>query len=99
MLTTSKIEISKRALENNLRFLKKQMGDEVLVSSVVKGHAYGHSIEKFVPLAEACGVQHFSVFDASEAYRVKMAASNPQTDIMIMGMIDGSQLEWAIENG
>lgn len=99
MLPTSQIEISKSALQNNLRFLKEQMGPEVIISSVVKGHAYGHTIEKFVPLAEACGLRHFSVFDASEAYRVKQAASNPETEVMIMGMIDSNQMEWAIENG
>lgn len=99
MLPTSQIEISKRALENNLRFLKEQMGSDVLISSVVKGHAYGHTIEKFVPLAEACGMKHFSVFDANEAYRVKRAASNPETEVMVMGMIDSNQMEWAVENG
>ncbi|MCB0549909.1 MAG: alanine racemase [Phaeodactylibacter sp.] len=98
MLPTSRIEVSKSALENNLRFLKEQMGPDACISSVVKGNAYGHAIEQFVPLAEACGMNHFSVFDASEAYRVKQVAGNPETEVLIMGMISNDQMEWAVEN-
>jgi alanine racemase len=96
MFHTSVLEISKSALANNLRFLETQFAGS-RISSVVKGNAYGHGIEHFVPLAEACGVNHFSVFSADEAWRiVKCSKDNPE--IMIMGMLDDHQLAWAIEN-
>ncbi len=98
MLPTSRIEISKKALENNLHFLREQMSQDVKISSVVKGNAYGHGIREFIPLAENCGRRHFSVFDAYEAYCVKQASQHPDTEVMIMGMIDNEQIEWAIEN-
>lgn len=65
-------------------------------SSVVKGNAYGHGIEEFVPIAVDAGVDHFSVFSADEAYRVKQIA--PQAEIMIMGHVDMEDISWAIEN-
>jgi alanine racemase len=99
MLESSHIQISRSALETNLRFLQQQMGPAVRISSVVKGNAYGHGIECFVPLAEACGIRHFSVSDAHEAYRVKAVVQQPNTEIMIMGMIEDEHLEWAVENG
>ena len=67
MFETSRIELSRAALEGNLRFLKKQIGSKVVFSSVIKGNAYGHGIPLFIPMAEACGVRHFSVFSADEA--------------------------------
>ena len=68
------------------------------ISWVVKGNAYGHGIETFAPLAAACGANHFSVFDASEAYRLKNSLGDHQVPIMIIGMIEDQHLEWAIEN-
>ena len=97
MFHTSKIEISKSALQNNLDFLRGIIGPEVVFSSVVKGNAYGHGIENFVPLAESCGVKHFSVFSAVEAFDVKQASSD-DSEVMIMGMIANDALEWAIQN-
>ena len=97
MLWTSEIEISKSALEHNFHFIKNRLSENVQFSSVVKGNAYGHGIEIFVPLAEECGVNHFSVFSADEALRVqKSTLTNPT--ILIMGMLDNDQLEWAIKN-
>ena len=66
----SYIELSRSALQKNIRYLKKQLAPGTLFSSVVKGNAYGHGIESFVPLAESCGIRHFSVSCASEALRV-----------------------------
>ncbi|HSQ45757.1 MAG TPA: alanine racemase [Lutibacter sp.] len=96
-LHTSYLEISKSALEHNLQFLKNYIGKGVQISSVVKGNAYGHGLEVFVPLAEHCGVNHFSVFSADEALRVHNSISE-NSIIMIMGLINNEQLEWAIEN-
>jgi alanine racemase len=98
MLNTSTIEISKSALENNLNFIKSYLKPGVKISSVVKGDAYGHYIETFVPLAEECGIDHFSVFNTFEAYRVYNALRKKSTTIMIMGMIDNHELDWAIKN-
>jgi alanine racemase len=98
MIHSSLIELSKSALRSNIEFLKNYFGKKVRFSSVVKGNAYGHGIEEFVHLAEDCGIDHFSVFSASEALRVyKSTKSN--SDIMIMGMLDNADIDWAIEKG
>lgn len=95
MFNTSKLEISKSALINNLTFIRQLLSPNVILSSVVKGNAYGHGIEVFVPLAESCGVKHFSVFSADEALRVS-EVSNRNSTILIMGMLSNEALEWAI---
>lgn len=94
---TSHIEISKSALQHNLSFLKNFIADNVIISSVVKGNAYGHGIDLFTPLAEECGINHFSVFSADEALHVHKSTGNKNT-IMIMGSADSHELEWAIQN-
>lgn len=97
-LQPSHIELSRSALEQNFAFIKQKAGDSVRVSSVIKGNAYGHGISSFIPMAELCGINHFSVFSADEAEGVLKFRSNPDTDVMIMGMIRDSELDWAIEN-
>jgi len=97
MHNTSYIELKKSALKNNINFLKRYLGKDVRISSVIKGNAYGHGITEFVPLVEECGVSHFSTFSAWEAKKA-LKVSRGST-IMIMGYIDDSELEWAIENG
>ncbi|MFW5767882.1 MAG: alanine racemase, partial [Bacteroidota bacterium] len=97
MFQTSVLHINKQALINNLEFIKKLVGKKTRISSVIKGNAYGHGIEVFVPLAEYCGISHFSVFNADEALRAHKA-SQQKSGIMIMGMIDTHELDWAIEN-
>jgi len=97
-LQPSFIELSQKALANNLDFLREKAGPGVQISSVIKGNAYGHGIRTFLPMAEACGISHFSVFSADEAERALNAKTKSDTHIMIMGMISDSGLAWAIEN-
>jgi alanine racemase len=98
MFHTSEIEIDRSALKNNISFLQDLYGEDVGISSVIKGNAYGHGIEDFVQIAEDVGVDHFSVFSADEALRVLKAANHKPT-VMIMGMIDNDELEWALRGG
>lgn len=95
---TSKLQISRSGYQNNLHFIHSILGMETLMTSVVKGNAYGHGIETFVPLAIECGIRHFSVFSADEAWRVKKVAGDLPITIMIMGMVDEDAMEWIILN-
>ncbi|MBN1449026.1 MAG: alanine racemase, partial [Bacteroidetes bacterium] len=98
MLSGSHIELSASALKKNIQYLQRRIGIATRLVSVIKGNAYGHGIEAFLPLAEQCGMRSFAVSDATEAeraYRVKRAPS----DLMIMSMIDNDDLPWAIERG
>ncbi len=94
---SSKIEIDKSAVRNNITFIRSQIGDSVLLSSVVKANAYGHGIDQMVPLLESNDVRHFSVFSSFEARRVLQASKNQPT-IMIMGDVAEEDLLWVFEH-
>lgn len=93
----SVIELSRGALRSNIRFLKSHIGASAVFSSVVKANAYGHGIESYVPLAFGCGVRHFSVFSAVEAFEVNRCLPRP-AQVVIMGAVDNDELGWAIQN-
>jgi alanine racemase len=95
---SSWIELSGSALRSNLRFLRRLVGRRTEIASVVKGNAYGHGIEAFVPLAERCGVRRFATFSASEALRVA-ACRQRHSEIMIMGDLPDEAVPWAVEEG
>lgn len=97
MFHTSYIELSKSALQQNISFLKQFVGPDTTISGVVKSNAYGHGIEQFVPLAQECGLNDFSVFSAGEAYRVH-SVSGDKCGIIVMGEILPEELEWLIEH-
>ncbi len=95
---TSRIELSESAFLNNLRFLKGYLNPETRLSAVVKGNAYGHSFEKFIPMAEKAGIRHFSVFSLEEAWQVK-SLIRFNSDVMIMGSVPDKALEWVVKLG
>lgn len=97
MHTNSIIEINQKSLQNNITFLKKTFGKKVILSSVVKGNAYGHGISEFSRMAFHCGINHFSVFDADEARAVRKELQQ-KVDVMIMGFLSDEDIIWAIEN-
>lgn len=96
MFYPSHIELSKSAFHENIRFLKDYIGKDVTFCSIIKGNAYGHGIEQFVPLAEDCGIRHFGVFSADEAKKAHDSKTKPDSHVMIMGMIENEALDWAI---
>ena len=97
MHTNSHIQISQKALQNNIDLLKKIFGKKIILSSVAKGNAYGHGISEFSRAAFNCGVTHFSVFGADEARAVHKEL-NDKVEIMIMGYLSDEDIVWAIEN-
>lgn len=94
----SHIELSTSALKRNIAYLKKRIGADSRFVSVIKGNAYGHGIEDYLPLAEECGVRSFAVSDAAEAERA-CRVRRSGTELMIMNMIDNADLAWAIAHG
>jgi alanine racemase len=97
MHDNSIIELKQEAYQSNLAFLKKNFYKKTILSSVVKGNAYGHGIEEFVTMAYNCGVTHFSVFDVAEAQVIQQLFPT-QVTIMIMGFVSNEALDWAISN-
>ncbi|MEX0812025.1 MAG: alanine racemase [Chitinophagales bacterium] len=97
MLHTSYIELSKKALNNNIRYLKSLAKKDTRYSMVIKANAYGHGIEDILPLIEECGVDHFSVFSVAEAKRAHKI-KNKDCDLMILGWVDTDEISWAIEH-
>lgn len=98
MITTSTIELSRKAVKSNIRFLRSIVGDKVKIASVVKSNAYGHGIEEIVPVFEANGIDVFAVFSSNEAYRVLKVIRKKNTRIIIMGYIGDEDVDWVIEN-
>ncbi|MCZ4693204.1 alanine racemase [Ancylomarina euxinus] len=98
MINNSLITLNENAVENNIAFLKKKLGDKVKISAVVKANAYGHGIEQIVPLFEKYGIDHYSVFYYSEAIRVFDSLSKPAT-IMVMGWLCEESVRGAIARG
>lgn len=99
MFDTSVIELSRGALKRNFRFMRKRLGPHPTISCVIKGNAYGHGIESFLPMAEECGIGHFSVYSASEAVRAVASSCRDCTHVMVMGHIEGEAIPWAVEHG
>lgn len=97
MFETSTIEISKSALQNNLRFIRKRMKPGVRLCSVVKGNAYGHGLSQFSRMAMEEGVNFFAVHSAEEAFRLKEKVHGI-ADLFIMGEIENEAVAWAIDN-
>ncbi len=95
---SSRIELSQSSLKNNFNFIRKKVGPNVRISSVVKANAYGHGIHEFVPMVEKCGIDHFSVASAFEAEEV-LASCHEDSHIMIMGILYDQDIAWAIEHG
>ena len=98
MIDNSLITLNEKAVENNIAFLKKKLGNKVKISAVVKANAYGHGIEQVVPLFEKYGIEHYSVFYYSEAIRVFDSLSKPAT-IMVMGWLCENSICGAITRG
>jgi alanine racemase len=90
------IEIQSSALESNIHFIHGILKEESRLSAVVKGNAYGHGIQQVLPLLQALGVNHFSVYSSPEA-RTAHKYLNGHSTLMIMGFIYPNDYEWVVK--
>jgi alanine racemase len=97
MLETSEITIIPEGFITNVSFIKSRINKHVELCSVIKGNAYGHGIETFVPMALKAGINSFAVYSSDEAIRVKPLIPN-DARLIVMGAADGAALQWCIEN-
>lgn len=97
MFETSKIELSTSALKQNLAFINARIKQNSRLCCVVKGNAYGHGLDAYVPMAMSLGVNYFAVHSADEAYEL-IHSCEKKPDLFIMGSVDCAAVEWAIQN-
>jgi alanine racemase len=95
---SSRIYLSLSALKKNVKFIRSKVGPEPVISATVKANAYGHGIDKFIPMLERCGIHHFAVASGFEASQVLQCCS-PRAEISIMGILYQHDLDWVIAHG
>jgi alanine racemase len=90
------IEINSKAFKNNVRLIKKIVGEKVGIIAVVKSNAYGHGLVESARILSAEGIAMFGVNSLNEA--LKLRQSGIKESILVMGYILPGEFEEAIEN-
>lgn len=97
-MQSSRIELDRNALKNNINFLKDRLKENVILSCVLKGNAYGHGIIQMVPELEKNNIHHFSLFSSDEAIIAKNASQSSESEFMIMGSLNYDHIDWIVKN-
>lgn len=95
--SNSIVELSQQSLKNNIDFIQQFLNDNVTISAVVKGNAYGHGWAEFIPMAMSCGINHFSVATSEEAMEA-IPFIGDKASLMVMGIYPDEAIEWMITN-
>lgn len=94
---TSYIELSREAILHNHKYVQGLVGADTELAYVVKGQAYGHGYQEYIPELVKLGMKTFFVFSAYEAYAL-YPCLNAGTQIIVMGYTDDDEIEWLIAN-
>ena len=79
------LEISRRALTNNVRQLRSRLAPGTMLMAVVKANAYGHGAAETSRTLQAAGADHFAVATLAEAIEVREAGI--QRPILVLSLI------------
>src|SRR5579863_1212573 len=90
------VEISTRVLEDNFRFLQSLAPAEAELLAIVKGDAYGHSVEVCAPALAAAGAKWLGVTSVEEGAAVR--ALCPGARVLVIGGVFAGQGEAALAN-
>src|SRR3990167_11108879 len=77
------IELSERALTNNIRSLNSLLDSNARFCAVVKGNAYGHGLKEITQIASRSGVDAFAVDDIDDALTLREYF--PSALILVLG--------------
>lgn len=91
------IEISRSALEHNVKTFRTLIGVNTQLCSVVKSNAYGHGLVEVAPILVEAGADWLAVNSLAEA--LTLHHSGVRVPLYIMGYILNGELELAIEKG
>lgn len=97
-MASSRIELSRSALANNLEFVRAQLREGCELCVVVKGNAYGHGAHEYARLCMDNGVERFAVYTGDEAMELHEATGD-RASIMTMGFLDEAETDWALAHG
>lgn len=79
------VEINSNALANNVRLLKKLIGDKVALMAIVKADAYGHGAVSVSQTALLNGAEYLGVGNLEEALQLRSAGID--APILIMNYV------------
>lgn len=90
------VEISRSALEHNIKSFKRHVGRETALMAVVKSNAYGHGLSEVAQTADKAGVAWFGVDNVDEGLALRRAGVTKP--ILILGYTLNSRLKDCVEN-
>lgn len=77
------VEISKKALTNNVRAFRRYVGEKTAVMAVVKSNAYGHGLVEVAQIADKEGAAWFGVDNVDEG--ISLRKNGIKKPILILG--------------
>ncbi|MBW2276618.1 MAG: alanine racemase [Deltaproteobacteria bacterium] len=91
------IELETAAIENNVRVFRELIGEERILTAVVKSDAYGHGLLPVAEVSLRAGANWLGVFDAGEGFVLREQGVN--APIIVLGSIRAEQIERALAHG
>jgi len=93
--TNSFVKINTANLRHNYNKIKELAGDKRIIS-IVKADSYGHGSVECMKVLSEMGCDFFAVANIYEALAIRQ--NNPSADILVLGFIDESDIDEAVEN-
>ncbi len=90
------VEISKSALQNNVRSFRRHVGPQTSVMAVVKSNAYGHGLVETSLIADKEGAAWFGVDNVDEGIQLRKAGI--KKPILVLGYTLNSRLKDCVVN-
>lgn len=90
------VEISRKAVQHNVRAFRKLIGNKTKLFAVVKSNAYGHGLVTFSRIADQLGVDGFCVDSVIEGVRLR--EEGIEKTILVLGSTFKNLLKEAAEN-